>query len=62
MAPPFQQLMYMLPKFILLLKKEDMIGNIKWHKESAININIDILDNANVLVPYIDGTSEYPYS
>ena len=54
--------MYMLPKFILSLKKEDMIGNTKWHKESAININIDILDNANVLVPHIDGTSEYPYS
>jgi len=52
----------MLPKFILSLKKEDMIGNTKWHKESAININIDILDNANVLVPHIDGTSECPYS
>lgn len=41
--------MYMLPKFILSLKKEDMIGNTKWHKESAIDI--DILDNTNVLVP-----------
>ena len=27
--------MYMLTKFILSLKKEDMIGNTKWHKESA---------------------------